>query len=186
MTAPEVLYFRVPGIAAPQGSISAFPTGNKTGKGKKVAITHKNKRTKPWRKAVKDVAETATEMHHGWSTLTVPTKVAIEFYLPRPKSVSKTRLFPMVKPDIDKLARAILDALKDAEVIKDDNLVCDLTCTKRYATELTPVGVEVIVRALSEHELEVIRSVLDRVALAELDAHLSEYAEEHGLFEESL
>ncbi len=42
------------------------------------------------------------------------------------------------KPDLDKLERAILDALTKSGVIKDDALVVDLVASKHYADENRP------------------------------------------------
>lgn len=53
--------------------------------------------------------------------------------MPRPKSAPKTKTLAAVKrPDIDKLARAILDALTDVW-LRDDSHVVELCATKRLA-----------------------------------------------------
>jgi Holliday junction resolvase RusA-like endonuclease len=63
------------------------------------------------------------------------------FNIPRPKTVK--RLHVTVKPDVDNLAKSILDALVQGGVIHDDNLVTDLVTLKRYADADHPEGVEV-------------------------------------------
>lgn len=60
---------------------------------------------------------------------TVPFQVSLVFYFMRPKS-SKRR-FPSVKPDIDKITRAVLDPLTGI-VYKDDCQVISLQATELY------------------------------------------------------
>lgn len=55
--------------------------------------------------------------------------LTIHFYLPKPKTV--TRPQPYVKPDLDKLIRAIMDALTDV-AYTDDGQVVSITATKDY------------------------------------------------------
>jgi crossover junction endodeoxyribonuclease RusA len=64
----------------------------------------------------------------------VPVYVRLEFVLPRPVSTPKRRTPPAVKrPDVDKLARAVLDALTSAGALADDSQVVDLHPIKRLA-----------------------------------------------------
>jgi Holliday junction resolvase RusA-like endonuclease len=67
----------------------------------------------------------------------------MRFNLRKPKSYPKSRVHATSKPDIDNLAKAILDGIQAAGVIDDDHFVTDLTTMKRYATDEHPVGVEV-------------------------------------------
>jgi Holliday junction resolvase RusA-like endonuclease len=48
---------------------------------------------------------------------------------------------PAVKPDIDKLCRAILDGLQDGGLLAEDSRVVTLTATKRYPNPGDPTGV---------------------------------------------
>lgn len=69
-------------------------------------------------------------------TLTGPIKLVIQFLMPRPASVSvKKRPHPTVAPDLDKLARGVGDALKQAGVYKDDAQVVVIQATKQYASD---------------------------------------------------
>ena len=60
---------------------------------------------------------------------------------PRPRAVARGELKPSAprdhvkKPDVDNLAKAVLDALVDQGVIKDDSLVTRLEVAKEYANE---------------------------------------------------
>lgn len=55
------------------------------------------------------------------------------FYLPRPKSATK-RLYPHTKPDLDKLARAIGDALTKLAYV-DDSRIVEMRLAKRFADD---------------------------------------------------
>jgi len=59
--------------------------------------------------------------------------VDIEFRLPRPATV--TRELPSVAPDVDKLTRAILDAITESGLWRNDGQCTDLLVRKRYAAE---------------------------------------------------
>jgi Holliday junction resolvase RusA-like endonuclease len=60
-----------------------------------------------------------------------PVAVGLRFYIPRPKSKKKAA-YPDTKPDIDKLARAALDALSTV-IFRDDAQVVALQARKVYA-----------------------------------------------------
>lgn len=63
-----------------------------------------------------------------------PVDVVATFYLARPKTVKREH--PTVPPDVDKLARGLLDALQLAKLITSDAQVVDLTVRKRYSDHL--------------------------------------------------
>ena len=69
----------------------------------------------------------------------------LEFVLPRPKSLPKTKPTPphTKKPDLDKLTRAIGDAMTSAGVFRDDSHIVFGTRHKRYAElgEVTGVNI---------------------------------------------
>ena len=78
-----------------------------------------------------------TEEH---SLLLGPVRVEVEFYLPRPASVTiKKRALPIVPPDLDKLLRGLLDGIGQSEVIwGDDSQVVQIDAVKLYADETEP------------------------------------------------
>lgn len=120
--APEMpIMFTVYGTPKPQGSMRAF---YKAGM-KRAVITSDNKKLKPWRQEI-----TATAMALGVPILDGPIAIELEFYLARPKSAKK-RVYPTVKPDIDKLARGCLDAITGV-LIRDDAQVVSLVTLKHY------------------------------------------------------
>lgn len=94
--------------------------------------------------------------HPGERLHVGPVRVQIMAYYPIPKSWSKARkraavageTVPEVKPDLDNLAKAILDALNGL-AYEDDSSVTDLTIHKRYAE----IG-HTVVRIESEGDAE--------------------------------
>jgi Holliday junction resolvase RusA-like endonuclease len=75
-------------------------------------------------------------------------RVEIDFYLPRPSSVKVSkRALPIVPPDVDKLARSVLDGLNqghdtgkvgDGVIYADDSQVVELLAKKFYADDRLP------------------------------------------------
>lgn len=113
----------VPGFAAPQGSKRHVGRGIMIESSKKVA---------PWRADVRlallDADGQPLAVFDG------PVTVRLEFILRRPVSTPKKATPPATKkPDIDKLGRAILDAVSSAGCWRDDSQVVRLNLTKRLA-----------------------------------------------------
>lgn len=122
--------FFVPGHPAPQGSKQAFV------RGKRAVLVEVSKRVKPWREAVQDAAIT-----HGCQPLDGPVSVKLTFLMPRPKAMPKKANLTMIqKPDSDKLARAVLDALTGV-CFDDDSQVTRLLVVKRRAGTAEESGV---------------------------------------------
>jgi Holliday junction resolvase RusA-like endonuclease len=66
------------------------------------------------------------------------------FSFARPRSVSRrARPFMTVKPDVDKLARGVGDALTDAGVFADDALIVDFTRLGKVYCNEDPEALEV-------------------------------------------
>lgn len=67
------------------------------------------------------------------------------YYLRRPNSVSyEQRQEPTVKPDIDKLQRALHDALTDSRLITDDSIITTVKASKVYVDSMDDTGVEAV------------------------------------------
>jgi len=123
--------FTVVGDPVPQGSMRAF---YKAGM-KRPVVTSENPATRPWKDAVTFAAHQARRF-----TATEPVAVSLGFHVRRPAGHSGKRgllpsapTYPGKKPDLDKLVRAVLDSLVEAQVIADDALVVILRVTKLYA-----------------------------------------------------
>lgn len=125
----------VNGLPAPQGS----KVRNRYG-----AIYESNKAVAPWREAIRAEVQRTVR-----APLAGPVEVMITFGLPRPRghygsgrNAGRVRpgapLWPVGKPDIDKLARAVLDGLTEGGAWKDDSQVTALSLYKRYADGTQP------------------------------------------------
>jgi len=125
----DVVEFHVLGQPVPQGSKRAF--------GKNI-VEVADARLRSWRH---DIAAIASKEMNG-APFTGPVAVQLHFFFARPKGHYGTgrntgRLRPTapvapgVKPDLDKLVRAVLDALTGV-AFRDDSLVVSLVAGKQY------------------------------------------------------
>jgi crossover junction endodeoxyribonuclease RusA len=120
----------VPGVPQPEGSMKGFAI-----KGRGVRLVHANANgLAAWRHAL---TSTAADLWGDAPLLDGPVAVDITFRLPRPPSTPRKRLRPAVRPDLDKLERAVLDSLTGV-VLVDDSRVCELTGRKVYADGEAP------------------------------------------------
>lgn len=133
----SAVYFTVYGTPKPQGSMKAF-----TPKGwARPILTSDNAKLKPWRQEI-----SATVIALGLAPFAkhVPVKIELDFYFERPASVSaKKRPHMTVKPDGDKLIRAVFDALTGT-LLSDDAQVVECRHRKFYGL---PERVEVRIGA---------------------------------------
>jgi crossover junction endodeoxyribonuclease RusA len=137
--------FRVPGIPIPQGSMRSVP--NRSGKGPASFLVSDNPKLRQWRTAIRKVAH--YELGGGDFPIDGPVSVVLRFELPRKRAARNRSLPHMRGADLDKLVRAVLDALTGI-AFTDDSRVCDLLTCKRYAVADSWVGVGITVAAL-EH-----------------------------------
>lgn len=125
--------FFVAGLPVTQGSKSAIVVKGATPRA--VVVEGKTKKGRDsfhaWRVAVAQEAR-----HVADHVTTDPVIVALEFTMLRPKSHPKSRrTWPTGarSGDVDKLARAVLDAITGV-IVADDSQVVGLSVTKRYGT----------------------------------------------------
>ena len=125
----------VEGVPVPQGSFRHVGNGR---------IISANPKLNTWRDTI--ATQIAQQTPHR--LIDAPIRLQLVFTLPRPKSVSiGRRAVPTTKPDLDKLVRAVMDAIsleRYCQVIKDDSLVTDLHAAKRYADHTNP-GVTIMI-----------------------------------------
>lgn len=122
----------VPGEPAPQGSVKGFVVAGHA------KVTHDNGKTMPWRSEI----QAAIEKQAGRDAVgplriqfpdDEPVALDIEFIMPRRRSEPKRRTRPHTrKPDGDKLARSVADALTGV-VYRDDAQVVAMSWSKRTA-----------------------------------------------------
>lgn len=137
------VFINVFGEPIPQGSKSVTKSG---------IMFEANKKLKPWREKVKAEAELAMSSL-GALPSEKPIRLLVKFYFLRPKShyrTGKRSLFlrdsspgyKTSKPDLDKLVRAIGDALTGV-VFKDDSQVVCIIAHKSYTTFAERAEIEV-------------------------------------------
>lgn len=142
---PLALAAFVAGRPAPQGSKRGIAT-----KYGKVAMVESSPHVKPWRESIRaalldDTGRARATYPEG------PVLVRLEFVMPRPKSMSFTKPTPphTKRPDIDKLIRAVLDAIGSAGVWKDDSQVTRVEATKRTAARFEQEGCHITISEAS-------------------------------------
>jgi Holliday junction resolvase RusA-like endonuclease len=139
MTVTEVSFF-VYGLPAAQGS------KRHVGKG---IMVETSKNLPSWRAAVIEYAQKA----YAGPPLDGALELTVTFWFPRPKSAKKGARWKTTAPDVDKLARAVGDALKIAGTIVDDARIVRLVVEKRHlllpqGTAFSGIGADVTVALL--------------------------------------
>lgn len=122
------LSFRVAGRPVTQGSKTGIVVG-----GRAVLVEKARDRLKPWREAVRSTA--LDHLGDAWQPYPGPVYLQLVFALPKPASAPKSRrTWPIGarSGDVDKLTRAVMDALTDAGVWRDDAQVVRLLVDKDY------------------------------------------------------
>ena len=114
------------GHPATQGSKKAFI------RGKKAVLVEMDPKLPEWRAAVTKAAKAA--VGPGWVPRDGPVSVRGIIRLPRPAK-SKFGDLPAGPPDLDKLQRAIGDALTNSKVITDDARIVHWDIRKAWATD---------------------------------------------------
>ena len=128
------IHFIIEGRAQPQGR----PRAVRMGAGVRMYDPPKSK-------AYKQMVSTKVRSHmnlNGIQMLTEPLAVHLNFYFTPPKSYSKKRIRAIEakeelftkKPDLDNLAKSILDSCNNL-LFKDDSQIVGLTIGKHYGHE---------------------------------------------------
>ena len=130
----------VPGRPAPQGSKLARPIYKGRGDAKeftgKVAQVESSKPgLEVWRADVRAAFLTDDNQPRFRFAKGQPVSVRLTFVMPRPVGMSRRKPTPphTKRPDVDKLLRAVLDALTSAGVLADDCQVVEQYAAKRTA-----------------------------------------------------
>ena len=135
---PTVIRFQVHGLPIAQGSQRSWLVNGKP------VITSSAKGLASWRRLVADVAQRFAP-EQPWEG---PVEISLDFGIPKPKSAPKTRrVWPDKRPDVDKLCRAVFDALTYV-IFADDSQVVKLQATKEYGAP----GVAVEVHRVSNDD----------------------------------
>lgn len=107
------------------------PQGSKRHIGRGIMI-ESSQTLRPWRADVREACVTPRGKPLAFFDGAVA--VRLEFVMKRPQATPKRRTPAATKkPDVDKLARAVLDAVGTAGLWRDDSQVVKLTALKRLA-----------------------------------------------------
>jgi crossover junction endodeoxyribonuclease RusA len=132
----RVVEFTVFGVAQPKGSTKAWTRivhDKVTGRPKPLAsITSSNDKLKPWEHDIRAAIQNAApgvffDAKHA-------VGVRLLFVMPRPTSLAKRILHHLTAPDLDKLIRGSLDALK-GKIWADDSQVVHVNAWKVYGLQ---------------------------------------------------
>ena len=95
-----------------------------------------------WKALIQDKVSTAIDNNGGIPyLLSDSVSVDLVFTFPRPKSLPKKVTHHIKKPDVDNLAKAVLDALNGI-IYRDDSQVNKLSVSKLYGSD-TGVIIEI-------------------------------------------
>lgn len=115
-----MISLEVVGVPQPKGSPRPVRVGSR------VVVSIKTDRGEAWEQAI-----IAAVRAGRYRPLEGAVSVVLRFVLPTPRR--RIRSLPTVRPDLDKLIRAVLDALERSGLIANDAQVCQLAAFKDYA-----------------------------------------------------
>ncbi|SRR6266851_1352348 len=134
-----MIQFTVYGHAEPQGSTRAFIPKGWT----RPIITTASKKMKPWRQQITGTAIDVPGMKK-WTRAEGGVNLTLVFVFSRPASLPKKLTVLNKKPDVDKLARSVLDSLTGI-AYEDDSQVIGLHVVKSYGSpERVEIGIDFI------------------------------------------
>ena len=132
----------VEGVPVPQGSKRHVGHG---------VLIESSKKVEPWRRRIVAAIRAA-----GWDRHPLDGAVAVRlvFFMPRPKAHFRTgrhagELRPLSPqwhtsyPDVDKLVRAVFDAIAQSGAIPNDSHIVSVAASKAYADPGQPTGVHI-------------------------------------------
>lgn len=125
----RTITFFVPGSPEPQPRVRAYVRGRH-------ARVYDPGNADNWKRTVAIYAKP----NRLKEPLLGPIEMELEFFLQRPKShfgskglKASAPLWPTSRPDVDNLAKAVMDALKDTVLYRDDAQIVSLLVQKRYS-----------------------------------------------------
>lgn len=116
-----------------------------------VIVHNEDAKLRTWRQAVNLTAVATARAHNVELPYDCPVHIDYQFRLKRPASVK--RPYPSVPPDIDKLERAVNDALSPktgTKVLQDDSRIVRTCKSKQYADNGTQPGVTITITPLGK------------------------------------
>ena len=125
-----VITFTIPGISVPKARPRTTKRGNR-------AIMYTPDKTKNFENYVKLIAA----QHAPKELLTSALEVELHFFFQRPKSLPKKVQYHTKKPDVDNLAKSVLDAFEGI-IYANDAQVISLRVTKEYGVPACVARIE--------------------------------------------
>ena len=126
---PTSINFTVECKPAPQGSMKGVAITRADGSPGTV-FKSDNPRTHPYRNQVGFEAlkaRAAAGVYEIFAGHDVAVRLGLTFVFARPKTAPKERMYPVVKPDLDKLTRSTLDAMTGVMFLDDCQVVsCEI------------------------------------------------------------
>jgi len=138
--------FTVIGVAQPQGSARAYvpfkwaKLAVRKGQSPRPLVVHDNPKVKHWRD---QIAREAYPVVNG-TPFSGAVVLTVTFTLPRPKRHANKCRHHVTRPDLDKLVRAVGDALSGV-VFRDDGQIVDVRASKAYSDGIHPPSVAIVV-----------------------------------------
>lgn len=156
------MQLEVIGKPAPKGSKRAF-VNKYTGRAN--VVDDNPKSLIHWEQAIARAVEAHLEQQPD-SKISGPVSISLSFRFPIVAS-DPYRYWHAVKPDIDKLERAVLDVLSNM-VMGDDSTVAKMNSSKRYVIENNgeSPGCTILIEELAGEEFEIRQTRKDRAAAA--------------------
>lgn len=143
----DIIQLSVIGIPIPQGSARAQMIG---GRARIIqgSSNEARRRLDNWRGDIAAEARAWCEQNGQPALINGPVRITATFWLPKPASLPKWRWLPWGADDLDKLVRAVGDALTGV-IYVDDRRITDWNVRKRFAIDRAP-GVELVIETLDE------------------------------------
>lgn len=126
----STISFHAPGIPAPQGSKVRTRFG----------MREASQRVKPWRDVVTQCAAIAADDSRLLGPLKPPYQVEMWFFIPKPRTTRAQHPVAPTIGDLDKLVRAVGDALTKSGLIEDDRFIVGLSTSKQWAGPVEAPG----------------------------------------------
>lgn len=127
-------------------SVFGYPVAQARARFTRAGLMYTPAKTKAWKMKIAEAAREAMADVQFPAALEGPVILHLEFTLPVPPSWTKGKqhkalmgqIFPTGTPDVDNLAKAVMDAINDLNkgegggIWRDDSQVVQLTVVKRY------------------------------------------------------
>jgi len=148
----EISFF-VAGIPKPQARPKVFHRTLKSGKGFTTTYSPKTN----WYNLV--YIKSLETKNFTKKRLCGALQVVLVFYMPTPKSLSKKKIektyYVSKRPDVDNLAKAVMDAINQVGLWEDDSQIADLRVIKAYSRnsfcpEGRQEGCQITIREIAE------------------------------------